>query len=97
MLKLFLLSLSYIALSVLGYIAASKSSSVNLKNIDVISIGFVCFALLLNLIGFIVNVYKSEAYRDYQISKKNEEIMERNKRQNETRQKIYNKNETSQN
>lgn len=90
MVKLFLLSVIYIALAAAGLVAAGSTSE-SIKNIDGAMVGLVCLGLGVNLVGFIVNVYKSEAYREYLIVKKNEEIMERNLRQNEARQKIYNK------
>lgn len=89
--KLLLLSMMYILIGLVGLISASIPESVNLRNMDIAVIILVCLTLAINLVCFIINVYKSEAYKEYQVAKKNEEIMERNRRQNEARLKIYNK------
>jgi hypothetical protein len=70
MVKLFLLSLIYIAMTVGGLVAA-QSTSETIKNVDGVMVVMVCAGLTANLIGFILNVFKSEAYREYLVSKKN--------------------------
>ena len=61
--KLMMLALIYVIIAGLGLAAAV--SSVNLIMLDIILVVLVCLALLINLICFIVNVLKSEAYREY--------------------------------
>ena len=61
--KLMMLALIYVIIAALGLAAAV--SSVNLIMLDIILVVLVCLALLINLICFIVNVLKSEAYREY--------------------------------
>jgi hypothetical protein len=57
-----MLALIYVAITSLG-LAAATVSSINLIIFDIILVVLVCVGLLINLICFIVNVLKSEAYR----------------------------------
>ena len=90
------MALIYLILSLIGLAMSVGYTSVGLKNVDAAVVSILCVAVAFTLIMFVVNVYKSEAYREYQINKRNEAIMERNKRQNESRQKIYNRPEPTQ-
>lgn len=69
--KLLVLSLMYILISLVGLVSASAEDSVNLRYIDIAIIILVCLTLIINLVSFILNVYKSEAYKEYQVAKKN--------------------------
>jgi len=75
MIKLFILSLAYILISLIGLAISAGYTSTDLKTVDNVVVSIVLVAIVFNLIMFVVNVYKSEAYREYQINKKNEEIM----------------------
>jgi hypothetical protein len=59
--KLLMLALIYVFIAALGLAAAF--TSINMIVLDIILVVLVCLALLINLICFIVNVLKSEAYR----------------------------------
>jgi hypothetical protein len=74
--KLFLLAFIYIVIALVGLLAATGyRGGVDFKTIDAMIIIFVLAGLTITLVCFILNVYKSEAYREYQIARKNEEIM----------------------
>ena len=72
MIKLFILSFTYIVISLLGMICAVGYDSINLRSVDGVIVTIVCVAMLFNFVCFLVNVLKSEAYREYQVAKKNE-------------------------
>lgn len=59
-----MLALIYVAIASLG-LAAATLTTINLIVVDIILVVLVCLGLLINFICFIVNVYKSEAYREY--------------------------------
>ena len=63
MIKLFVLSLIYILISLLGMVAAVSYNNVNLRIIDGVLVSFVGAAMIFNFVLFLVNVFKSEAYR----------------------------------
>ena len=63
MIKLFVLSLIYILVSLLGMVAAVSYNNVNLRIIDGVLVSFVGAAMIFNFVLFLVNVFKSEAYR----------------------------------
>ena len=90
--KLLALSILYVGIAATGLAGAAGSSVVNLISLDIVLVVFVCVGLLINLIGFVWNVLRSQAYSKYLQDKKTEEVLERNKRANETRQKIYTRN-----
>ena len=52
----------YVMIAALG-LAGATMSSINLIVLDIILVVLVCVALSVNLVCFIVNVLKSEAYR----------------------------------
>jgi hypothetical protein len=63
MIKLFILALLYVLLSLIGLAMSAGYTSVDLKTVDGVAVGIVCLAIAFNLVMFVVNVYKSEAYR----------------------------------
>lgn len=89
MIKLYIFGLLYIAISLTVLVCAVLQQTIDLKAIDAALIALVCLGITANLVTFVINVKLSEAYREYVINKKNEEIIERNKKMNETRQKLY--------
>ena len=71
MIKLFVLALIYIFIAILGLVASAGYNSINLKSLDGVIVTFVCVGMLWNFICLLINVYKSEAFREYLIAKKN--------------------------
>ena len=71
MIKLFVLALIYIFIAILGLVASAGYNSIDLKSLDGVIVTFVCIGMLWNFICLLVNVYKSEAFREYLIAKKN--------------------------
>ena len=63
MIKLFILSLTYILLSLIGLAMSAGYSTIDLKTLDVVMVIIVLLAVGFNMVMFVVNVYKSEAYR----------------------------------
>jgi hypothetical protein len=94
-LKLLSFSILYILLSILSLVISLNYNSLNLVKFDTAIVTLVILGILLNIVSFVVSAFRSEAYREYKINKKNEEIMQRTRKQNEARQKIYNKNDSN--
>ena len=60
--KVIIFAVLYVMIAALG-LAGATMSSINLIVLDIILVVLVCVALSVNLVCFIVNVLKSEAYR----------------------------------
>ena len=60
--KEIMFAMLYVMIAALG-LAGATISSINLIVLDIILVVLVCVALSVNLVCFIVNVLKSEAYR----------------------------------
>jgi hypothetical protein len=93
--KLIVFSIIYVLLSILALFSSVNAQTADLVKIDIVIVSLVMAAVIFNIVALVAGVIKSEAYREYLINRKNEEIMQRTKKQNETRMKIYAKNETS--
>ena len=69
--KLFINSIVYLLMAILGLVASIRGSDIDLLTVDKAIAAFAFLALTINIVTFIVNVCKSESYREYQINKRN--------------------------
>ena len=72
--KLLSLALLYFIISVLS-LGISANSSSDLMKIDMTIVALVTAGMIFNVVALIAGVLRSEAFREYQINRKNEEIM----------------------
>ena len=69
--KLFFNCIFYVLIAILGLIAAVRGSDVDLMSFDRTIVAFAMLGVIINIVTFIVSVCKSEAFRQYQIDKRN--------------------------
>lgn len=72
--KLLVFSLLYFIISAIS-LGISSNSSGDLVKIDMAIVALVLAGMLFNVFALIAGVLRSEAYREYQINRKNEAIM----------------------
>lgn len=73
--KLLFLSVIYVILSALGLACSVNPQNIDLLQIDIVIVSFVGCAMVFNIAILIGGVLKSEAFREYLINRKNEEIL----------------------
>lgn len=73
--KLLAFSILYLILSIIGVVLSVSAPTDALPSFDVAIVTLVICGMVLNIVSLLVGVYKSEAYREYLINKKNEEII----------------------
>ncbi len=50
----------------------STNPKINYVSSDIVIVTFVILAVVFNIVVFVISVFKSDAYREYLINKKNE-------------------------